>query len=103
MAGLYDRIIADEDSIKIHFIVAGIKGYGTGIWTKAQVLAQVNGTMDSPLATAEETDFDDIAAALDGQANNTAKLGYVNQVEAAMIAAERELVTDAQWRTALEI
>lgn len=103
MAGLYDRITIADDNVQVHFLVAGVKGYGAGIWTRAQVLASINSLLQSPLTAAEEADYDAIADALDGQANATAKLGYGNQVEAAMIAAEAGLVTDAAWRAALEI
>ena len=103
MAGLYDRINAQNDNINIHFLVAGLKGYGTGAWTRTQVLTSVNSLLVAPLTTAEETDYDAIADALDGQSNALAKLGYANQVEAAMIAAEAGVLSDAGWRTALEI
>jgi hypothetical protein len=65
--------------------------------------------LQSPLAAAEEADYDAIADVMDGQPNATAKLGYANQVEAGMIAATARdanndfLLTDTQWRAALEI
>jgi hypothetical protein len=103
MAGLYDRISSIDDNINVHMLVAGIKGYGTGIWTRAQVLASINSLLKSPLTPAEVVDYDAIADILDGQPNTLSKLGYVNQVEAAMVSGESGVLTDAAWRTALEI
>ena len=103
MAGLYDRITTSDDNVQVHYLVAGLKGYGTGIWTRVQVLNGINALLASPLTAAEEADYDAIADQMDVQANATAKLGYGNQIEAAMIAAEAGLLTDTSWRTALGI
>jgi hypothetical protein len=102
MAGLYDRITISDDNVQVHFLIAGLKGYGTGIWTRAQVLASINSLLESPLTTAEETDYDAIADHMD-TLNAIGKLGYGNQIEAAMIAAEAGLLNDTTWRGALEI
>lgn len=103
MAGLYDRIGAEADSVNVHYLVAGIKGYGTGIWTRQQVLDGVNALLTAPLSSAELTDYTAIADALDGQANALNKLIYGNKVEAAMIAAEAGVLNETGWRAALEI
>jgi hypothetical protein len=104
MAGLYDRITAQEDKINIHYIVAGLKGYGTGKATRVQVRDAINTDVTNPMTAAEEADFNAIADELDAQLNATAKLGYVNQVEYAMIAAgSLDALNDAQWRSALDI
>jgi hypothetical protein len=100
MAGLYDRINAD-DNVRVHYLVAGLKGYGTNpaIFSRANVLVGIR----SPLTVEEEADLMAIADALDTQANATARLGYVNQVEAAMIAASAEQIGEVAWRNMLEI
>jgi hypothetical protein len=102
MAGLFDRVNS-SDNVNIHYVVAGIKGYGTGIWTRAQVLSGVNSLLVSPLGTAAADDFAAIADELDGKSNATLKLIYVNVIEAVMIAAASEVISEAGWRTALGI
>lgn len=103
MAGLYDRIGAVEDNVQVHYLVAGIKGYGTGIWTRQQVLDGVNALLTAPLSGAELTDYTAIVDALDGQPNALNKLIYGNKIEAAMIAAEAGVLNEAGWRSALGI
>jgi hypothetical protein len=102
MAGLYDRITISDDNVQVHFLVAGLKGYGAGIWTRVQVLNSVNSLLVAPLTAAEEADYDAIADVMDSK-NAIGKLGYANQVEAAMIAAAADLLNDTTWRGALEI
>lgn len=102
MAGLYDRIGAD-DRVSTHYFVAGLKGYGTGIWTRQQVLDGINSLLISSLSGDELTDYTAIADIMDGKSTSTAKMGYAMQIEAAMIAAEAEVLLEAGWRSALEI
>ena len=102
MAGLFDRING-ADNINVHYIVAGLRGYGAGEWTRAAVLAGVNSLLDSPLITGEQDDFAAIADEMDAQSNTTSKLVYMAKVEAAMIAAESGVLAEAGWRTMLGI
>lgn len=102
MAGLFDRI-GSGDNVNSHYFVAGIKGYGAGLWTRQQVLTAVNQLLITPLDTPQQDDFVAIADVLDAKSNATAKLVYGNQVEAAMIAAESGVINEAGWRAALEI
>lgn len=102
MAGLFDRI-GSGDNVQSHYFVAGLKGYEAGLWTRAQVLSGVNQLMVAPLDTSQQDDFAAIADVLDGKSNVTSRLRYVNQVEAAMTAAESGVINEAGWRAALEI
>lgn len=102
MAGLYDRIGAINDNVRVHYFVGGIKGYATGIWTRQQILNGINSLLDIPLNAAEQADLTAIADHMDSL-NAIGKLGYGNQVEAAMIAAESGIIDETAWRAALQI
>lgn len=104
MAGLWDKS-ANAAAVRIntHLLVAAIKGYGTGVFTAAQVKAGLETVLGDALTSEEAADLTAIAAALDGQATTTAKLVYVSKVEAVSIAAELGLITEAAWRAALGI
>jgi len=107
MAGLYDRVARIDHSIEhvdIHILVAGIKASAAGLWNEAQILAALNNSLTTPLSGSEVTDLQDILAVVSGKPSTTAKLVYVvGAVEPTMLAGARVLVTDSQFRTALEI
>jgi len=114
MAGLWERVKPDgTERINIHLIVAGLRGYfvntvdsGKGA-TQGQVLSAINSQLTasgySALDAAEQTDLSDIAAELDLQSTNTAKLIYLCNLEYVMIAAEVGEVAEAKWRNDLGI
>ena len=102
MSGLFDRL-GSGDNVEAHYLVAGLKGYGAGLWTRSQVLVSVNQLLVTPLDTPQQDDFAAIADVLDAKSNVTAKLVYGNQIEAAMTAADSGVINEAGWRAALEI
>jgi hypothetical protein len=105
MAGLYERVKGGgTDRINIHLIVAGVKGYAAGIWSRAQILTALNNQVSTSLDTAEQTDLNDIADVIDALSTTTDKLVYVvGKLEPSMIAAEINEINETKWRTDLGI
>jgi len=104
MAGIWERIKpGGNDRISIHMIVAGLKGYATGVFTTVQVRDALNAKLATPLTAAEQTDLTNMAVQIDDLTNTTAKLVYGNNLEAIMIAAENGAVNETKFRADLGI
>ena len=105
MAGIYDRIQPEAaDNVPVHILYAAIVTYSEGIFTKVQIRNAINGTLQSPLTTAEETDLDGMADGIDAEVGVNNKLRYLHRLNALSLAIESGVnVTETQYRTNLGI
>ena len=107
---LWDRISStSDDRVPTHLIVAGYRAYFiNGIdsskgATKANILAAINSHVETPMSACAQTDLDNIADQIDLQANNTAKLIYIQGLEWTFMAAEFGEITESKFRSDLDI
>lgn len=92
MAGLFDRIATNPDSespqISGHYLIALVIAYFNGKYTADQIKTFFN--MDPGC----QSDFDGLIAHFDGLASNTAKIGFLQLLEAATVLIELGGITD---------
>ena len=102
MAGLYDRVTADDATkISIHLLTGATKAYVAGE-SRATILAEINASLDDlPLVGDELTDFNNMGDNIDALATIQDRVLYVFTVEYIMLAAENGLVGETAWRTRL--
>lgn len=114
MAGLYDRMKRTgldgfgSDRVNIHLISESFAAYVGNVFTKQQIIDGVNAELErnnsQPLRQEDLSDLDDIIDVIDNRGTTTGKIVYgLSHVSPLFLAAELELVTDQQWRNALEI
>ena len=105
MAGIYDRILPEtDDNVPVHILYAAIVTYSEGIFTKVQIRNAINGILQSPLTSAEETDLDGIADGIDAEVGVNNKLRYLHRLNALSMAIEIGIsVTETQYRNNLGI
>lgn len=102
MAGLFDRIAtnpeAESPQLSGHYLIALVIAYFNGKYTAAQIKTFFN--MDVGC----QSDFDGLIAHFDGLANNTAKLGFLQLLEAATVLIELNgITTETQYLTFLGV
>lgn len=104
MAGLWERINATaDDRLSVHLIDAAMVLHGTDALTKAQVLSMLNARLQAPLTAAEIADLEAVADVLMAQGTVPLKLVYLQKISAWTIAAETGTITEAAFRTGLQL
>lgn len=103
MAGLWDRLIPGNDRVNVHLLKAAIDLRVRGTFNAAQILSVLNAQLTTPLSAAAQTDLTNIITqASAGTA--TAKLDYLNKLDALAIAVECGAFTnEATWRSQMGI
>lgn len=106
MAGLWNSI-ADRsegaDPLSAHLVKAAIYLAARGLFTAVQVRDALNARLRVPLTAAEETDLSAILTAAQ-QGTATARLDYLERIDALNIAAEMGVLTsESVWRAQLGI
>ena len=102
MAGLYDRIGANVNSINSHDLSALITALGLGDVTASQVTAILTDLSGSPLDAESAADFAAISVALDTSSDKSA---YLLGMQSVFHLVERRIpeITDLVFRTRLGI
>lgn len=106
MSGLWNRLTDRgemDDPLGGRAVKAIVYLVGRGLFTGAQARGKLDSTLRVPLTAAEIADLTALLGVLAAQPNATAKLDYLERVDALSICAERKLVTEAQWRSELGI
>lgn len=107
MAGIWDRIRDSgegSDRVPVFLLDVAVALYASEtIANKALILSKINEQIDVPLNFDAQSDLNGMADNFDGQPNAVSKLQYLLNIRAALLGAENDIITEAQFRTLLGI
>jgi len=106
MAGIYERVKpAADDRVSIELIFQALLLRGIGEYTSQEAADAVNETVNLPLAGAEITDIQNLLGQMLAQADNTARLVYLNKAKAVFHQWEQgiSIMPESRGRTILGI
>ena len=105
MAGIFDRV--REGQGLVHLLDAVFVFYHRGAYNKQTLAAALGNELSQngypELSSADLTDLNAIAVALDGSGSASNKLSYLNAIRANTMAAEYGAVNEAAFRSNLGI